>query len=106
MSTHTWADKRPIETGETFITFTDPLILAPGHPLRGERCVLCAELVGGRPVSFIQTIVADEAACVCGQIPGTSRLICGHHGDPIAEQVVKASMLALLTAHPRGGHKP
>lgn len=53
--------------------------LAPGHPLRRQRCLICAEMVGARPVKAAVTIDFRSRGCRCGSVPSVAFLICADH---------------------------
>jgi hypothetical protein len=60
---------------------SEPFTLAPGHPLRGQRCLLCAALIGGQPCRLAALTDLRGGGCDCGAIDTITMLICGDHGD-------------------------
>lgn len=71
-------------TGETDLIelVTSAFTLAPGHQARGNRCVICAETIGGRPVRIITVLSTQPTGCPCGELDGMAYLACaGHKGD-------------------------
>jgi hypothetical protein len=56
-----------------------PVRLTPGHPLRGQRCLLCGQLVGGRECRLATLIDLRHGGCSCGAISTITMLICADH---------------------------
>lgn len=71
---------------------SEPMALAAGHPLRGQRCLLCGSLIGGRDCRLATLIDLRGGGCSCGAIDTITMLICSEHGA--AEDV---DWMAVLT---------
>lgn len=73
----------PIQPNDLIEGVGLPGILAPGHPLRRSRCLLCASLIGGREMRIYTIVVFNGHNCICGSIPTISYALCADHGtDP------------------------
>lgn len=95
-------DPRPVKAGETFITYTEPMRLVEVHPLRRNACLSCGEVVGGRPVRFVQIVFATEPACECGTLTTVSQLVCASHGEPKPAATVAKALNHMRRFH--GGY--
>lgn len=96
---------RPIKPLDTFAVWTQPVTLAPGHPLRGSACLLCHAPIAGRPARFTSIIVATTPGCTCGQVPTITQLICAHHELPDGGALIDAAVELSVAAHPDGEHQ-
>lgn len=94
----------PIRLRDSFVLWTQPVILASGHPLRRNGCLLCGLMIGGRTARFITVIVADHAGCMCGQVPTITQLACAEHQLPANKRVIAAALRLATIAHPEGDH--
>lgn len=95
----------PIRHLDTFGLWTEAVTLAPGHPLRGNRCLLCHVPIGGNVARFVSIIVTDKSGCVCGQVPTITQLICASHPGPDTGALIDAALELSTAAHPRGDHE-
>jgi len=105
-ATRSWRElnNSPIRVMDSFIMFSEPATLAGGHPLRSNRCLLCAAMIGGQGCRFVSVVIADNPECTCGQIPTVTQLICVDHGAPEWEANVPAVVKLSLAAHDGHGH--
>jgi hypothetical protein len=79
-----------VSTDDVVEQVSSPFTLAPGHPLRRMRCLICAMMVGGREVRSAVVIDYRHDGCRCGSVPAVAYLICSEHesepdlniGDP------------------------
>lgn len=60
---------------------SEPFVLAPGHPLRGARCVICSTLIGGMPARTATITDMRGGGCSCGAIDTITMVLCNDHGD-------------------------
>lgn len=72
---------------------SEPFTLAPGHPLRGARCVICSTLIGGMPLRIATLTDLRGGGCSCGAIDTITMALCNDHGDG-----ADVNWLDLLTA--------
>jgi len=78
-------------------------VLAAGHPLRAEACLVCGEPAGGELVIITALIVAMQAGCHCGQIPTITQPVHARHGMPGPEEHVALCEQLAGREHPEGG---
>lgn len=67
-----------------------PMQLAAGHPLRGNRCLICAAMIGSLPVRTVTLIDARRKNCSCGAVATLTYLVCAGHdldGEPCWHQL-------------------
>lgn len=72
----------PIGEDDVIVLETEPVTLAPGHPLRGQRCLVCGGLIGGLVHRTITVLDFRLPGCSCGQVAALTFLVCGLHPMP------------------------
>lgn len=72
---------------------SEPFTLAPGHPLRGARCVICSTLIGGMLCRIATLTDLRGGGCSCGAIDTITMALCNDHGE-----AADVNWLDLLTA--------
>lgn len=76
--------------------WTIPMVLEPGHPMRGGRCAVCAMLIGARAVRVFTVTGLEESECCGNHLISIGVLICAEHepdgNGTVARQVVKMQM--------------
>lgn len=75
------ARAEPVKVNDVIEEVSTLMLLAPGHPLRGQRCVLCAAAIGGQFCRLATLVDLRAGACTCGAISTITMLICDAHGD-------------------------
>lgn len=95
---------QPLRVKDTIGMWSQPVTLTLGHPLRGNTCLFCDNLIGGQECRFALLIVADLADCDCGQVPTVTQLVCASHGTPTASEIARAVLRYSVRAHPNGAH--
>ena len=71
----------PIAASDVIEQVSEPIQLAPGHPLRGQRCVLCSTLIGGQLCRLASVTDLRGGGCSCGAIDTITMVLCNDHGD-------------------------
>jgi hypothetical protein len=69
----------PISQADVTEAVSLPFLLAGGHPLRRQRCLLCGMLIGGREARAASVIDWRTDGCECGSVPTVTFLICADH---------------------------
>jgi hypothetical protein len=70
-----------VESNEIIEQVSVPVTLAAGHQLRGQRCVVCATLIGGQLARIVTVIDTRPHACSCGAVNTITMMMCDAHGD-------------------------
>lgn len=75
--------------------WTIPTVLAPGHPLRGERCGICGMLIGGRPIRIVTITGLEMSEAHAPGLICHAAAICAEHEPDghgtVANQIVAAA---------------
>lgn len=72
----------PLTTTDVTILETEPVCLAPGHPLQGARCLICAMTIGGQPQRTITCVDYRLDGCTCGALIALTFMVCADHKLP------------------------
>lgn len=69
----------PIDVADVIELIGDRAVFAPGHHLRSVRCLVCAEMIGGRETRIHTLTDTRQPACDCGGLSGTIFVVCAAH---------------------------
>lgn len=92
-----------IRDRDSFAMWSAPITLAPGHQLRGNRCMRCAATIGGLAARVVTVVVMTGSNCRCGQIPTVTLLRCADHGGLSSANLIDEAQVYADATHPEGG---
>ncbi len=91
----------PITVNDIITQVSDPMTIAPGHPLRGACCPYCGRAAGGAAVVLAAVFDMRHAACECGAVAEVAFLVHAQH-DTSERGGLAAVALGQYAAHHRG----
>lgn len=72
------------------------ILLPAGHRMRAARCLICEDLIAGRPVTIIGIAALDGDACKCGSVISDAYLCHAEH-LPVATEMLQQAIQTALT---------
>lgn len=72
-----------------------PMVLVPGHELRGQACILCDKAIGGSPFVIIHMAIMQRCGCGLPEIPGTTMMrheTCAQPRDQVLANIIQSKL--------------